>query len=212
MRNRNEIKFWILSRVFDIGTRIFALLLKRNPFAAVARQFSGKANARVLDLCTGTALCADRIARMLNQGSVVGLDLSSHMLRRAREKAESLPSKNLRLVQGTAEQLPFPDQTFTGVSVSFGLHELPLTVRRRAIREVGRVLAPGGEFVVVDLDRPSWAPALADFYVRLAEPSDARLVLGDGLVNEIEQSAPQLRVQCKENLGFGQLILCRKSP
>ena len=55
-----------------------------------------------------------------------------------------------------ASQLAFEDETFDQVLLFFLLHELPLEVRKRTVREVVRVTRPGGKIVFVDYHRPVW--------------------------------------------------------
>jgi demethylmenaquinone methyltransferase/2-methoxy-6-polyprenyl-1,4-benzoquinol methylase len=173
---RNRVKFLLLSPIYDGFYRVVPV----DPHQAIERHLP-PGTTRVLDLCTGTALVPDVVAAARPSCVVVGLDLSPEMLRVGRAKLAAAGHANAVLVRGDAGSLPFADASFDGVTVSYGLHELPTAVRDRAVREVARVLRVGGTFVVADLARPPRLGWLVDVYLRIGEPAHARGVLGDGL-------------------------------
>jgi len=174
---RNRIKFLLLSPIYDA----FYVVVPVDPHGALARRLPADAR-RVLDLCMGTALVPAVVTARRPDVCVVGLDLSPEMLAMGRAKLAAAGGTNASLVRGDAGRLPFPDASFDAVTVSYGLHELPAEVRARAIREAARVLRPRGMFLAADLARPPRLGWLVDAYLRVGEPSHARDVLGDGLV------------------------------
>lgn len=120
----------------------------------------------VLDVATGTG--AQAIAFAKTGAEVVGIDLSDAMLRIARRKARGLRA-TFRV--GDARDLPFEDATFDVSCVSFGLHEMPVSVREDALREIARVTKRGGKIVIVDYGLPDHpiASALVYHFVKLYE-------------------------------------------
>ena len=108
-----------------------------------------KPGARVLDIATGTGKQAMAFAR--RGYDVNGVDLSEAMLARAR-KNNKYPSAKFEVAD--AIHLRFEDGSFDVVSVSFGLHEMILSIREKAICEIARVTKPGGIVVVVDWGSP----------------------------------------------------------
>lgn len=104
----------------------------------------------VLDVATGTADLAIAVAKKAVEGSqVIGVDLSEGMLEVGRKKAEGLP---VTLQQGDAEALSFADGTFDRVSVAFGVRNFEnLSL---GLREMCRVLKPGGRLVILELSYP----------------------------------------------------------
>ena len=104
----------------------------------------------VLDVATGTADLAIAVAKKAAKGSrVIGVDLSEGMLEVGRKKAEGFP---VTLLQGDAEALTFADGTFDCVSVAFGVRNFEnLSL---GIKEMFRVLKPGGRLVVLELSYP----------------------------------------------------------
>ena len=132
------------------------------------------AGEQALDVCCGTGDIAIALADGKAGLRVTGLDFSPAMLAVAKEKGEGRP--DLHWVQGDAMQLPFPDGTFGAVCISFGLRNTP--DYRRVLREMKRVVRPGGKVYCLDsfvpdmrLVRPFYR-----FYFRNVMP-----LLGGGL-------------------------------
>jgi ubiquinone/menaquinone biosynthesis C-methylase UbiE len=97
---------------------------------------------RVLDLGCGTGLLLHRAARLFPDASLVGVDPSGGML------ATAAARDGLRLVRASAERLPFPDAVFDVVLSTMSMRHW--TDRAAGVREVGRVLAPGGVVGLAD--------------------------------------------------------------
>jgi demethylmenaquinone methyltransferase/2-methoxy-6-polyprenyl-1,4-benzoquinol methylase len=124
----------------------------------------------VLDVCTGTAGVAIEIADHHN-GRIVGLDVSHLMLEaglRAVEK-KSMDGR-VQLIQGRAEHLPFPDETFDAVVFTYLLRYVQDP--DATIRELSRVLKPGGELLSLEFGLPEalWVRALWEIYNRVVMP------------------------------------------
>jgi len=110
----------------------------------------------VLDVACGTGILVRELAAQVGpSGSVAGLDLLPGMLEVAKRIAPNIEWK-----QGTAESLPFPDQSFDVVVSQFGLMFFP--DRTRSLREMLRVLTPGGHLAVAVWDSLDNIPAIAD--------------------------------------------------
>jgi len=124
----------------------------------------------VLDVCTGTAGVAIEIAGHHN-GRIVGLDVSHLMLEaglRAVEK-QNLDGR-VQLIQGRAEHLPFPDETFDTVVFTYLLRYVQDP--DATVRELSRVLKPGGELLSLEFGIPEalWVRALWEIYNRVVMP------------------------------------------
>jgi ubiquinone/menaquinone biosynthesis C-methylase UbiE len=111
----------------------------------------------LLDLACGPGIYTRPFARQVAPGLVVGLDLSPPMLRYARRRGREAGLGNLALVRGDALRLPFAGSRFDVVNCCGALHLFPDA--DRALREVRRVLKPGGRFTVAAFRRGSgpWA-------------------------------------------------------
>ena len=101
---------------------------------------------RVLDACCGTGDLA--VAAERRGGRVIGLDFSEKMLERARKKSGAI-----EWVQGDALLLPFADADFDAATVGFGVRNL--ADLEGGLRELARVLKPGGKLAVLEITRPS---------------------------------------------------------
>jgi demethylmenaquinone methyltransferase/2-methoxy-6-polyprenyl-1,4-benzoquinol methylase len=160
---------------------LFATIADRYDFITVALSYgqdrrwkrrlvdlaAPRAGARALDLATGTGDIAFALAA--RGASVVGLDITHRMIELARSKEapgdrgpERAPP---RFVVGDMLALPFPDTSFDIVTTGYGLRNVPdLTL---AVREIHRVLKPGGQMLSLDFNRPSNALVRAAYLLYL---------------------------------------------
>lgn len=135
--------------------------------------------ARILDLCTGTA---DVLIEALGRDSRLrgaGLDLSVPMLRRgiAKLRASGLAARGA-LAAADAERLPLRSESFDGALIAFGIRNVGRPLE--ALRELRRVLAPGGRLVVLEFSMPRGAAgALYRFYFGKVLPWVGGIVSGD---------------------------------
>ncbi|HEY6538381.1 MAG TPA: bifunctional demethylmenaquinone methyltransferase/2-methoxy-6-polyprenyl-1,4-benzoquinol methylase UbiE [Candidatus Dormibacteraeota bacterium] len=128
---------------------------------------------RVLDVCTGTGALAAQLRRLVGPtGEVVGVDLTEAMLAVARARVE-----DVEFIAGDACRLPFPDAAFDAATMAFGLRNI--ADRPGAVRELARVLRPGGRAVILEFSQPLplIRPAYA-WYSRRVIPPVARGLLG----------------------------------
>ena len=113
-----------------------------------ARIVQGWGAKRLLDLATGSGVLAAALKRRSPNTVIVGADFCLPMLQQARA------SRRLdQMVVADAMRLPFPDGSFDGVTVAFGLRNMPSYLG--ALREMRRVLSPGGHLLVLDFSVPS---------------------------------------------------------
>lgn len=132
--------------------------------ARVLRAILGRRDACVLDLCCGTGDLAFALAREGN-ARVLGADFSHTMLVRAKEKARSLSPRSSRrpipFLEGDALRLPFADGCFDLVTTAFGFRNL--VNYEAGLKEIRRVLKPGGTVAVLEFTEPP-AGLWGDFY------------------------------------------------
>jgi demethylmenaquinone methyltransferase/2-methoxy-6-polyprenyl-1,4-benzoquinol methylase len=139
-----------------------------------------RAPSRVLDLCTGTAdLLVEALGRDPRH-SGLGVDLSHGMLVRGAAKLRRAGlADRAALVGGDGERLPVREGSFDGALVAFGIRNVGDPAR--AVREVVRVLRPGGRFVVLEFSMPRGVLGAAyRLYFRSVLPRLGGLVSGDG--------------------------------
>ncbi|MCE9616463.1 MAG: bifunctional demethylmenaquinone methyltransferase/2-methoxy-6-polyprenyl-1,4-benzoquinol methylase UbiE [Lentisphaerae bacterium] len=147
----------------------------------MADDLRGRSALRLLDLATGTG---DQILHLLDAGadlaSAVGIDMSEEMLARGREKVRQRGlAARVDLRAGDATQVSFPDASFDAVTISFGIRnvgDVPL-----ALREMRRVLRPGGRALILEFSLPTRTLVRAGyvFYLRHLLPGIGGVVSGD---------------------------------
>jgi demethylmenaquinone methyltransferase/2-methoxy-6-polyprenyl-1,4-benzoquinol methylase len=114
---------------------------------------------RALDVATGTGDLAVELSRRVGpDGEVVGSDFSEEMLALARRKAPGL-----RFEWGNALELPYEDDRFDAATVGFGARNF--SDLDRGLREMARVVRPGGRVVVLDITTPQRSPLSTFFSV-----------------------------------------------
>jgi len=109
---------------------------------------------KILDIACGTGDFALEISKKANPGtSITGLDLSEGMLAIMRNKvAAASKTGQIKAVQGNSENMDFPDNSFDCVSIGFGIRNF--THRDTALKEILRVVKPGGRLVILELSVP----------------------------------------------------------
>ena len=164
---------------YDLVNRVISLGIDQSWRRRTVRALALGPGARVLDLATGTGDLALLVANAEPASRVVGLDPSEKMLDIARQKVEKAGLlARIDLVQGDAENLPFPDATFDGVCIAFGIRNVP--DRDRALREMARVVRPGGHIAILELSEPRRGilGPLARFHVHTVVPYVGALLSG----------------------------------
>lgn len=132
----------------------------------------------VLDVAIGTA---DLTIEMLRRGKaeqVTGIDLSTEMMAIGEEKCEA-KHLSVDFVYGNAQQMPFNDASFDGATCAFGCRNFQNL--DEGLREMYRVLKPGGQVTILEFSYPSarYIRALYDFYFTHVLPAIGRIVSRD---------------------------------
>lgn len=160
---------------------------------------------RVLDIACGTGVLARAVLERVGpRGSVVGIDLDEDMLSVARRR-----SRRIDYHHGPAESLPFDSELFDVVVSQFGL--MYFDDQRTAVREMMRVLRPGGRLVVAVFDRIDRSPGYSElarlverlFGSEVADPMRAPYRLGDAILLHrvfADAGIPNARITTRESI------------
>lgn len=154
---------------YDITNDVLSMGQDRVWRRAVIAALNVQPGERVLDLASGTGTSAEPLAA--SGAFVVPCDFSLGMLAVGRRQRPQLP-----FVAGDGLRLPFADDAFDAVTISFGLRNLHDT--ETGLRELLRVTRPGGRLVVCEFSHPTWAPFRTVYseYLMRALPTIARRV------------------------------------
>jgi len=134
--------------------------MRRVALGSLARGVTGRdqRGAKLLDVGCGNGHFLRQIMAAFPRLPATGLDLSPAYCAEARERLAKW--RQVEIVQGAIEQAPFEDASFDAVTCIYLFHELPPRVRREAVREMARLLKPGGVLVLADSIQTGDAPDL----------------------------------------------------
>ncbi|MGH7975711.1 MAG: bifunctional demethylmenaquinone methyltransferase/2-methoxy-6-polyprenyl-1,4-benzoquinol methylase UbiE [Limisphaerales bacterium] len=149
--------FATIARHYDLINDLQSFGLHRRWKRRVIKLANVQKNDRALDLCCGTGDLALSLAQ--SGAETTGLDFSPQMLevaetrRRKNCKSNSQSAiANPKFLQGDAQQIPFPENSFDIVTVGYGLRNL--TIWKRGLDEMFRVAKPGARLIVLDFGKP----------------------------------------------------------
>lgn len=172
---------------YDLANRLLSAGIDRRWRRTAVEIAEVRAEDRILDVCAGTGDLSLDLAR--TGAAVIGSDFTFEMLEKAQAKiptgwqeaggAGGTGPVRPVFIAGDTTELPFPSQTFDLVTVAFGIRNVqdPLV----GLREMRRVIRPGGRVVVLEFCKPS-APIFSGlylFYFRRILPLLGRMISGD---------------------------------
>ncbi|MEW1848146.1 class I SAM-dependent methyltransferase [Nonomuraea angiospora] len=139
-------------RAYDTFVSIGYLGGRRAAFTRLATAARPRAGDRVLDVGCGTGYLSRIIAPVVTpSGHVTGVDPSPAMIDYATRRAPA----NCTYVEGEGQDLPFPDGSFDLVISSLAVHHIPAEARPEALRQMFRVLRPGGRLLIAEFRPPA---------------------------------------------------------
>jgi len=156
--------FTAIAPRYDLLNHALSFNIDRLWWWRTARKFDAilqRPDARILDLCCGTGDMTFALQRRARSATaeILGADFSHAMLQRAASKSAEKgrgkgkdKARRLQWIEADALQLPFPDQHFNLVTSAFGFRNL--ADYDAGLREIGRVLVPGGECGILDFGEP----------------------------------------------------------
>nr|MDQ3341906.1 class I SAM-dependent methyltransferase [Myxococcota bacterium] len=137
------------AEVYELGVELLfrgtADVMRRQIIPPITRFLRTEKATRLLDIGCGTGRTLHQLARAHPSLGLWGVDLSPAYVKVARERA-----RDATIAVENAEALPFADGAFDIVTSVYLFHELPRNARRNVVREMHRVLRPGGLLVIED--------------------------------------------------------------
>lgn len=172
--------FNAISPKYDALNRILSAGIDQSWRRKTLREIRATGALNVLDVATGTADLALALAKGIPGSKVVGVDISSGMLEvgRSKVRAKDLEGR-VRLDLGDGEQLPYEESSFGAVTVAFGVRNFENL--EQGLRDMRRVLEPGGTLAVLEFSQPTAWPlrSLYLFYFKNILPRIGRMVSKD---------------------------------
>ena len=149
----NRQMFDRIARRYDRMNRLMSLGLDRRWRRSAVKMLDPQPGRRYLDVGCGTGDMAIEILRRCPDATIVGIDPAEQMLAIAAERLQATGlSDSVELRTGSADALDFPDASFAGVVSAFCVRNL--ADRPRALREMRRILSPGGSVAILELTVP----------------------------------------------------------
>jgi len=157
MKKAKRDETYYIAKTFDYMAKRYDRSVEKKfglEFYSLAAKSAGvKEGDKVLDAGCGTGTLALMLKKQVgNNGLVAGIDVSSGMLKQAKIKSDK---ENLLIDFRVAsiEKIPFSDNFFDLVTSTWVVHQLSLPLKKKGLKEIFRVLRPGGHFLLVDLHR-----------------------------------------------------------
>ncbi len=143
-----------ISGRYDLLNRVLSLGIDRRWRRFAVSQLSIPKNGLVLDIATGTCDVALEIAAQTDATvRIVGEDFTQGMLVQGQGKLQQSPhGSRIMLVNAPCEAIPHPDNSFDGITIAFGIRNV--VDRQAGLREMVRVLKPGGRAVILEFSHP----------------------------------------------------------
>lgn len=171
--------FSAIAHRYDLLNHVLSLNVDRKWRRALVDMSDTTEGASVLDVATGTGDVAIEFARRSRAGIIVGVDRSGEMLEAASDKLKRKRlSRRVRLMEGDALELPFATGTFDVVTIAFGLRNL--ADYALGVREMARLLKPGGRLLILEFFPPRTGMFLKAyrFYLGTVLPVAGRVISG----------------------------------
>ncbi|NBI30467.1 demethylmenaquinone methyltransferase [Chengkuizengella marina] len=148
---------------YDVMNDIISFRRHKSWRKFTMKKMDMKPGETAIDLCCGTCDWTISMAEESKTGKIVGLDFSLNMLEVGKKKIASYGLDNqIKLVHGDAMELPFEDNSFDYATIGLALRNVPDL--RQVLKEMRRVVKPGGQVYCLELSKPTWQPFKSIYY------------------------------------------------
>ncbi|MBF0102640.1 MAG: class I SAM-dependent methyltransferase [Desulfobacterales bacterium] len=149
MQKKYKIFSVIYDNIFDVLENIVFMETDKNPRIALSKRIQGEGEGLfILDVCSGTGKGSIALAETNN--TIIGIDISPHMLTLANKKILKRGIKHISFMPMDVRKMDFPSNTFDIEMVSFGLHEMEYELMMVVLKEMHRTLKKGGKLFILD--------------------------------------------------------------
>ena len=204
---KSEVFYKTMSKFYDLVDIIYFRNYKNSPRKIVLETIEN--GDSVLDLCTGTATNALKIAKANAQSKVIGIDLSKDMLEIAREKAHKADISNIKLYLMDATKLKFKDNCFDKILLSLVLHEIDDDLAGGIIIEAKRVLKDYGEIIITEWERSKkWFNKILFLPIEVLEPKPYKTFIKKDLKTYFKKYG--LTVKSEKHCDYSKVLILKK--
>ena len=165
---------------------------------------------KVLDLCTGTATNALKIAKSKPLSEIIGIDLSKDMLKIAQGKVKKSKVQNIKLYHMDATNMRFQDKFFDKILLSLVLHEVEENLAEKILTEAKRVLKDDGEIIVTEWEKSRKFSRRALFLpIDILEPKPFKSFIEKDLYRYFERYG--LKVVSEVHCDYSRVLKLKRS-
>lgn len=204
----SKLFYKAMSGFYDLIDIVYFRDYENSPRKAVFESIGN--TEKVLDLCTGTATNALKIAELKPLSEVIGIDLSKDMLKIAQGKAERSKVPNIKLYHMDATNMRFHDKFFDKILLSLVLHEVEEDLAEKILAEAKRVLKDDGEIIVTEWEKSRKLFCRAVFLpIEFLEPKPFKSFIEKDLYRYFERYG--LKVVSEVHCDYSRVLKLKRS-
>ncbi|TLS35922.1 demethylmenaquinone methyltransferase [Pseudalkalibacillus caeni] len=156
--------FQSISKKYDFMNSVISFQRHKAWRKDTMKRMNVHKGTKALDVCCGTADWTLSLSEAVGKnGEAYGLDFSENMLAVGKEKVKDTGVENVTLIHGNAMDLPFEDNSFDYVTIGFGLRNVPDYFQ--VLKEMYRVVKPGGKVVCLETSQPTMPVFKQGYYL-----------------------------------------------